>query len=252
MEKLAKAMKSRGFLISQESDSIYFNKGNADEELSLVKEMFNNIGANVVVEDRKIYVNEPLTEEQLQRIIWYPARNHEAGGGSEWRSWKYFSRRNHGAKVNTFVLETGVAHLVKTLSAAGFSTNSSCDGHGRRSPNITFSGRLQATWFDILFQEAKAELKLDYDWEFKKNGAMDPKWIANTRTGKWNLHTVLEDTGKIACYFFEHAEEISNTRKTIFGKCYKSTRKMVRSMTDEELYSWMRKEYKQYKIGKAQ
>ncbi|TDK59499.1 hypothetical protein E2K98_19970 [Bacillus salipaludis] len=60
-----------------------------------------------------------LTEEELRKIIWYKARNHEAGGGRGWRTWKYFKKRNHGPKINTFSLETGIALLVKAMRAAG-------------------------------------------------------------------------------------------------------------------------------------
>lgn len=247
MEKLAKALESRGFLIKQETDHIYFSHGNLEADLPLLKKLFNDLGCGVTVEERRICVNEPLTEEQLHKITWYAARNHEAGGGPGWRTWKYFSKRNHGPKVSTFSLETGVALLVKALSAAGIITINSCDGHGKSSPKIWFCGRQNAIWFNILFQEAKEHLDLTYEWKLETKLSIDPLFEAHSLTGRWNHLNVLEDTKKIAEFFLENALEISATKREIFGKQLKSTRKVVKQLSDDQLHEWMERKYNQYK-----
>ena len=252
MEKLAKAMEARGFLISCTFDFIYFSLCNTRDELLLIERMFKEIGCDIEIEDRKIRPHNPLTEEQLERIIWYPARNHEVGPTHGMDSWKYFVKRKHGAKVNTFVLETGVARLVKSLSAAGFSTFNSCDGHGKKSPFITFSGPIQATWFELLFTEAKRDTELNYDWNIKWDYSMGPSLVANktSKTQQWNLLDVLEDTLKMADFFYNQAEQITSMKREIFGKQFKTTRKTVKTMSIEELYKWMADRYSHYKGGR--
>lgn len=248
MEKLAKAMETRGFLISHTPDSIYFRQGNTRDELHLMERMFKEIGCDVEIKGRNIRIRKPLTEKQVQRIIWYPARNHEAGADYRSDSWKYFAKRRHGAKVNTFVLETGVALLVKALSSAGISTFCSCDGHGKRSPSIIFSGHKQAIWFDLLFPEIKKALELNYKWEINWKSRMGPSLMADkiSESQKWNLPEILEDTMKIAHFILENAEELSTRKRGIFGKRLKATRKIVKTMSDEELYMWMSKKYNQH------
>lgn len=242
-------METRGFLISRTPDSIYFSQGNTRDELHLMERMFKEIGSEVEIEGRNIRIQRTLTEEQLERIIWYPARNHEAGADYSFDSWKYFAKRRHGAKVNTFVLETGVARLVKALSAAGISTYCSCDGHGRRSPSIIFSGHKQAIWFDLLFSELKKTLELNFEWKINWDSRMGPSLVAdkNSMAQRWNLQHILEDTMKMAEFFLEHAEEISKTKREIFGKRLKTTRKTVKTLSNEELYEWMSEKYNQYK-----
>lgn len=128
LEKLAHSLKQRGFLITKMDDHIYFSKGNHEDELERLEKMFKELNIPVKIDGRKVYLLEDhLDQTDLDNITWYKARNYEAGGGSGWRSWKYFVKRNHGPKVNTFVLETGVALLVKALSAAGIVTIGSCE-----------------------------------------------------------------------------------------------------------------------------
>lgn len=249
LEKLANAMEKRGFSISYTSDFIYLSQSNTREEMYLLDRMFKEIGCDAVIEDRQIHIRHPLTDDQLERIIWYPANNHEAGSDIILNSWKYFVKRRHGEEVNTFVLETGVARLVKSLSAAGISTFCSCDGHGGRNPYIDFNGRFQAIWFDLLFSETKSMMELNYDWKINWNSRRGPSLVADKISGakRWNLQSVLEDTMKIADYFFEHAEEISKMKREVFGKRLKTTRKLVKTMSNEELYNWMNEKYNQHK-----
>lgn len=249
VEGLVNAMETRGFLIGRTSTSIYFSQGNTREELYLVERMFQEIGCDATIEDRQIYIHSPVTDEQLERIIWYPASNHEAGPDDILNSWKYFVKRRHGAKVNTFALETGVARLVKSLSAAGISTFCSCDGHGRRNPYVIFSGRIQAIWFDLQYSETKRVMELNYDWKIKWDSGMGPSLVADklSKIQRWNLQDVLEDTTMIANFFFEHAKELSKTKIEVFGKRLKTSRKIVKTMSDEELYEWMSGLYDQYK-----
>lgn len=247
LNQLAKVLESRGFLITLNEDHIYFSKGNENRELHYIKEMFNELNLNVRFEDRKIYLMDNIIPtETLKNILWYPPHNHEAGGGSGWRSWKYFSKRNHGPKINTFSLETGVARLVKAISAAGIVTICSCNGHERHSPVIHFCGHHNAIWFEVLLDKIKPDLSLHYDWYIDRTADMDIPLKAKRAEVGWNLEYILEDTNQMADYFIKNAEYLSKLKRELFGKKKKSTRKLVKEMNFNELYQWMSHRYLNY------
>lgn len=247
MDKLYKALYLRGFLVRLESDHIYFSKGNYDGELEQLIHVLNELGCNVRKEDRKIYpLDNHIDETILEKITWYPARNHEAGGGSGWRSWKYFVKRHHGPKINTFVLETGVAFLIKALSAAGIVTVSSCDGHGEKSPVITFCRKHNAIWFKILFEEMKGSKNLHYNWNIDRKERVDIDFVSKSLTDQWSLNKVLEDTLQMGEYFYSQAEYLSNIKQEIFGSNLQSTKKYVKTLTFEEMEDWMRGRYQSF------
>jgi hypothetical protein len=252
IKELAKALKRRGFLITLMDDHIYFHKGNAESELFLLKEMFRELNIAVKIENRKIYLLEnSLDQGLLDQIIWYRASNHEAGGGSGWASWRYFIKRNHGPKINTFVLETGVSLLVKAISAAGIVPICSCDGHGRRTPFIALAWKHNAIWFSILLDEIKDKLRLNYEWYFHNNDHRDISFVAKRKPEGWDLEQILEDTYQMAEYFLNESERLSTLKKDIFGGKYKSTTKIVREMDYDQLYEWMVQKYKNHllKLG---
>ena len=55
LEKLALALKQRGFLATKMDDHIYFWKGNHENELWYLKNMFTEWNINVRIDDRNIY-----------------------------------------------------------------------------------------------------------------------------------------------------------------------------------------------------
>lgn len=245
MYTLAQALEMRGFLNKQEEDYIVFSHGNTPEERYQLEELLIDLNIPVQWEENKIYVQEQLIDpEQLEKIIWYPARNHEAGGGNGWYSWRYFSRREHGPKINTFVLETGVALLTKALSAAGFVTISSCDGHGKRAPLIAFSGKHNAAWFQVIFQQQFHDTEFNYKWDLKNTDMDTIDFTAKKIDVDWDHEKILEDTLQIARYFLQESSNLSETKRKLFRSNYKTRRKMVKEMTFEELFRWMEERYK--------
>jgi hypothetical protein len=246
LDQLAHALKLRGFLIKRMDDHIYFSKGNHDDELGYLEAMFKKVNISVSVDGRKIYLLEDhINKTDLDQLIWYSV-SQEAGGGNAWRSWRYFITRNHGPKVNTFILETGVSLFVKALSAAGIVSIMSCDGHGQKSPLISFCGKQNAILFSIFFDEIKDNLKLNYQWYFQNVDALDIDFVARLKQNEWNLEKVLEDTIQMAEYFLNEAERLSELKKDIFGRKYKSTRRLVHEMDFGQMNEWMRNKYKDY------
>jgi hypothetical protein len=247
LRELAIVLESRGFLITLKEDHIYFSKGNAERELELLIDMFKEVNLNARVEGQQIYlIEENVPQETLNKILLYRARNHEAGGGNGWRMWKYFIKRNHGPKINTFSLETGVAKLVKALSAAGIITICSCNGHRMRSPEIHFCGEHNAIWFEVLFETIRPKLTFHYDWYIDRTARIDVPLKARRIEVGWKLEYILEDTNKIAEYFLENAEYLSNMKKLLFGKSKNRTRRLVREMDMDQLYQWMTAKYNAY------
>jgi hypothetical protein len=247
LRQLAKVLESRGFLLTLKEDHIYFSKGNADREIGFLRDMFTELNLNARVEGQQIYlIDENVPQETLDKILWYRARNHEAGGGNGWRMWKYFIKRNHGPKINTFSLETGVARLVKALSAAGIITICSCNGHRMRSPEIHFCGEHNAIWFEVLFETVRPKLTFHYDWYIDRTARIDVPLKARRIDVGWKLEYILEDTNKIAEYFLENAEYLSNMKKLLFGKSKNRTRRIVREMDMDQLYQWMTAKYTAY------
>ncbi|MGF6950163.1 hypothetical protein QF028_002668 [Neobacillus sp. B4I6] len=56
LDQLAHALSLRGFLITKMDDHIYFSRGNHEEELSELEEMFKKVNIAVRVDGRKIYL----------------------------------------------------------------------------------------------------------------------------------------------------------------------------------------------------
>ncbi|ETI69451.1 hypothetical protein [Neobacillus vireti] len=247
LNKVANALEMRGFLVKPIDNYIYFSLGNSKEELAKLEELLDSLKLNIKIEGNKIFINDDCVDQDtLNKIIWYHTRNHETNGGNGWYSWRYFIKRNHGPKINTFVLETGVALLVKAISAAGMVTDCSCDGHGRRAPMISFCGKYNAAWFHLLYQKHFKQIAFHYEWFLKNPESRSIHLTARSSNGKWDLNYVLEDTMLMARYFLHESQKLSRIKKEIFKGNYKTKRKMVKEMDFDELSGWMKKKYEVY------
>jgi hypothetical protein len=244
MNKLEQALQLRGFFISHKDGYYWLNKGSQPDDAKELKRMFETLKIPATfIDDKFIVDTDTIDNRCLQEIIWYPARNHEAGGNGGWRSWKYFIKGIHGPKISTVSLETGVALFVKSLSAAGIRTVLSCDGHGGKAPIIAFLGRYNACWFMVLYRNIFVNLPLNYSWELDYTECSDVHLTAKSKAGNWNLQLVLEDTYLMANYLLENAQRISQIKRDLFGANRNSTRKLVKEMSLEELTDWMERRY---------
>ncbi|WP_067724516.1 hypothetical protein [Oceanobacillus damuensis] len=240
MTNIQTALKMRGFFISKENGYLKLGKGSHSRDEVELKEMLEKLNIQATFSDNKIMItSEHIDNQKYEKILWYPAKNHEAGGNGGWRSWKYFSKGMYGPKIRTISLETGVALFVKALSAAGVRTISSCDGHGKKTPVVTFFGHYNACWFMVLKQHFIQDMKLNYDWKLMKWNNVDPDLIAESQTGKWELQLVLKDTHQMAEFLLKNGKGISELKRELFEANRNSTRKLVKEMNKEELISWM-------------
>lgn len=244
---LANTLEMRGFLVKPIENYIYFSQGNISEDLPRLERLLDSLNVKFTRDGNNLYILEDeIDETTLNHILWYPARNHESDSGAGWYGWKYFIKRNHGPKIKTFVLETGVALLVKAISAAGIVTDVSCDGHGRRAPRIFFCGKQNAAWFKLIFESKFSDTSFHYEWYLKNTESISIALTAKSKDGRWDLEKVLEDTLLMARSILKEANKLSKMKKEIFGGNYKTTRKIVREMDFEELYQWMKHRYDAY------
>jgi hypothetical protein len=244
---LANTLEMRGFLVKPIDNYIYFSLGNKLEDFSQLERLLASLDLKFTCDGNKLFILEDEIQTTiLNQILWYPARNHESDSGAGWYGWKYFIKRNHGPKIKTFVLETGVALFVKAISAAGIVTDVSCDGHGRRAPIISFCGKQNAAWFKLLFESKFRDTNFHYEWYFKDPLHLSIIFTARSKDGRWDLEKVLEDTLLMARSILQEANELSKMKKEIFGGNYKTTRKIVREMDFEEHFQWMKQRYDAY------
>ncbi|MFC0189443.1 hypothetical protein ACFFJY_14160 [Fictibacillus aquaticus] len=243
---LLKALQYRGFIVRKGEGGIYFSRGNHASELDKLTKVFEELQISFAIEDRLIVPqSEKLTEEQAYKLSWYPARNHEAGGTPLGQYWRSFAKRDHSYKIDTFVLETGVAALCKALSAVGINGISSCDGHGQRAPFIALTGVHNGSWFNVLFEEYIAkEAMLHYTWGMREFHRRDPHFTAEkSEHQSWDLSLVLEDTFKMAELLYARQDELIAVRKKIMKG--KAVARMRKGMNHVELQEWMRQRYKE-------
>lgn len=219
---------------------IRLGKGSHPADEEDLKRILEKIAIPFTFENQRIkLLYKNIEAKKYQEILWYPAENHEAGGNGGFRSWKYFIRSMYGPKVRTIALELGVALFVKSLGAAGITVVSSCDGHEEKPPYISFYGHFNACWFMVLYKYILNSMSLHYDWKIENWRFVDPKIIACSRTGIWDLELVLEDTYKMACFLLMNGEQISKLKKELFGANRNSTRKRLKQTSAQELIEWM-------------
>lgn len=247
---LTNALHLRGFLVTQHEDHIYLHQGNHQQDINDLEVLFNEHNIPATLHNRNIYLNhqedQPIND---QVIIWHKAYNHESWI-AHYGGFKYFTKSIHGPKIRTLSLETGVALMVKAISAAGITTFSSCDGHGQRAPRIDFHGKHNACWFQLHFHKMLREtnLSFNYQWTFqdKDKPFLDLVLKAISPSGRYKKHLVLEDSLKIAAYFLQQAQAISLTKRQLFKINRNRNRKLIKPMTFDELYDWMEEKYLQF------
>lgn len=244
--RLRNTLHTRGFFINEIEGSLTLAMGSHPSDLKDLMEIFNECNIDYEFEDERfLIIHDNVDESTLNKVLWYPAK-HEGLGGVGYKSWKYFIKGRYGPKIRTIALETGVALFVKSLSAAGISITLSCDGHGQRTPVISFNGRYNASWFMMLLDAHLMKQSFNYEWKLTRTEYPNVDLTAIQKHHGWNLELVLEDTIKIACFFLDNSESISQLKNNIFGSNRNSTSKHLKHKSFYEVNEWMKFRYDEY------
>lgn len=247
MSSLIKALKHRGFFVTGNDETINISNGNHCDDITLLLNLLKKLRVTASLDGQTITIEDEHISVNFNEVIWYPATNHEAGRNGGWRSWKYFIKTIYGPKIPTLSLEPGVALFVKALSAAGITTVSCCDGHGKKAPVISFYGRYNACWFLVLFEDTIKKEVLNYEWTLLMDkDSLDLDFIGKSKDNRWVLELVLEDTYKIANHFLVNSQYFSQIKREIYGANRRSNRKLVKEMSFHDLYDWMEAKYHNY------
>lgn len=159
------ALKKRGYLIN----NLYLSKGSHHRDLVDITDLLNSLSIKHEWNENELQVNNELIEGMYKNILCFPANNRETNTPIYLASWRNFTRRKHGPKIQTKTLEPGVALMVKALSAIGITTVNSCDGHGKNKPIIDFASFHNAAWFEILQDKYLSNGSLIYKWKVESS-----------------------------------------------------------------------------------
>lgn len=127
--------------------------------------------------------------EQIEMIL-KEDLNHFIKGRETPKSWIYSEQND----LNILELDYGIATLVFALNKVGFETSMSCDGHGRREPNVWFNHQEYMEEIGNLLITVSNENSLAYDWELKKE-TVGFALTARKRLGKdkWDVRKIQDD-----------------------------------------------------------
>lgn len=247
-QKVAEALRYRGYFVTVKEDGIYLSSANHREDLLSFISSFKEVGLTCTDEGKLGLLPELDIEKAVEAIRFMPGRNHESGGTPYWGTWKYFIKRKHGPKIRTITLDPGIALLTKAISAVGISTIMCCDGHGRRAPHVMFDGAHNGIWFDLIQKQWMEEIELYYSWEVG-TGQSERYMVLQAQKGKeqrWDIGRIQEDAYRMSQFLLNRAEELSDLKRHILGKGMKPTKRLMAEMTLEEKQKWMGAKWEEY------
>ncbi len=241
MHELTTALKKRGFMVTHSGNTLLLPKCSSVRERKDLQEILNSIHIPSESTEQGLLLTSFRWQPELaEHIQFFKGYNSESWFPQHIDSWKTFTKRRHGLKLNTLHLDPAIAYLVKQLSAAGIITVMSCDGHGRRAPSIWFSGCFSAAWFELIAQKILTNAELNYRWMVKadQRGQRILTAIQSDRR-PWDLTNIQADAVMIGEWFEQHADELSQFRRNIFK--YRSMKAHACHLSEnyEQLKAWM-------------
>ena len=122
---------------------------------------FENINTQLFDIDNNQYLTELFTHEipvDLFRLNWER---------DQYGKFDQFKKCDDLPKIRVYDLEPFIARLVKSISSAGISTWSSCEGHWGEPAFIVFDGKYHRLWFQAIFNKfIRKKLNLVCEWEW--------------------------------------------------------------------------------------
>jgi len=242
--KLADALKLRGFSVAMEGELIKLVNG-SEKDAAELKYFLEELNIPVFwLNDNKfqLLVNR-LPSQLIKKIIHYKGRNHHYFIEGYQFKWRSFVTRRYGIRTNTLDLCPYTAILVKALNEAGIVTVSGCNGHQHHAPNLQFSGIYYGIWFSIIQEKYLKNLSLYYDWQVEiLAGGKTSGLIAHKRdTANWDRIKILADCEKMAYTLQKHARDIRHLKRSCFKRKMKDKAESFRETFDwEKLSEWMK------------
>jgi len=245
MELLTEALQARGFFVGLMENRLILQPGSGKGDLWFLRKLLSSLPIRASFYEEMVILDEvQFTEDLYERIAFFEAANQESHCPQHMRSWKTFTKRRHGYKINALNLDAGVAYLVKQLSKAGILTEMSCDGHGRRAPKVWFAGAWNAAWFEIAVGKLLSEESLHYQWIVKEERGNQILTANNPLLRRWNPAFVQEDAMKIGAYLDQHEVANREIKKKSFK--YRSMKAQANHLSDNypALKKWMEERVK--------
>ena len=170
LENMFKLLRARGFLVEWVNGEIILSDNAClPADLEVLKSKLAESKLGEVRDNKIIFYNQQSPEK------WLPL--FECTGGGEAlcppyaKKWKYYSKREHGWKVETIILDPFIAYFVKAVSAIGVLTYNSCDGHARSKPSVYMCDR-----YSTAFLRAVMELFIDREVQ------INSWWFINSKS----------------------------------------------------------------------
>ena len=151
---------------------------------------FENINTQLFDIDNNQYLTELFTHEipvDLFRLNWER---------DQYGKFDQFKKCDDLPKIRVYDLEPFIARLVKSISSAGISTWSSCEGHWGEPAYIVFDGKYHRLWFQAIFNKfVKKKLRLICSWDWL--GWDERCFISNPNGNQIELYLEIQDVARL-------------------------------------------------------
>lgn len=240
-ERLAFALKMRGFHVKLENDLLSLQNG-THLDYKQVKILLHTLSIPVFwMNDQQfqlIVTHFPL--KNIEEIIAFKGREYPVSVDGYRFKWRSFVNRRYGIRINTLDLDPYTAVLTGALNRAGIVTLSGCNGHGRYAPHFKISGVYNGIWLTLVQQQYISDIPLHYQWHVTFEGAVSTLRAVSSNQEEWDMRKVLSDCCKMAERLDKKAADIRQWKKEAFKRNMKKIAEPLRSAGNiEELYAWM-------------
>jgi len=238
--KVVEALKVRGFFVEEVNGAIIYTKACAKADIAQTLHILNRLGIPFMVLSNhsvEILVNK-LPNSVFKKIFQFDGAPFHVNFEERHTTWRYFTSKRFGMRVDALDLEYNMARFVKTANLAGITTFAGCNGHLIKSPRFQFSGVFHGAWFKAVQQKYMSDLMLNYNWEVLYQGFTQAELRA-TGNVEFNQSLIHQDTLKMAEVLEKYATEIRETKKHTFSKHQTEPKNLDQHEQYNKLEDWM-------------
>lgn len=241
--KIVEALKARGFFVKEVNGVIIFTKASAQADQMQALHILNHLEIPfIVLSDHsvEILVNN-LPNSIFKKIFQFGGAPFHVGFEERHTTWRYFTSKRFGIRVDSLNLEYNMARFVKVANLTGIAIFSGCNGHLKQSPRFQFSGVFHGAWFNVVQQKYMRDLQLNYKWEVLHQGHTQAELRVVDEVA-WDQSLIHQDTLKMAEVLEKYAAEIREIKKLAFSKQQKETKSFKKHEENNTLATWMYKQ----------